>query len=116
MLINDGTGNFVTPEEYHGYKVEHTTRNQFSSFDFYGYLNLDYDDVDDLTDDAREALEALCDAFTELDYENGNRYYLNLSDDEVSEALDRFLPRLFDDSGNALTNARSAQPPHGQRR
>lgn len=78
--------------------AEHSYHNMHQWHETYAYFDITEDR--DLEDDAQVALEEFVDATTEVDYGNGNRYYIDLSDDEVTEIAKSLAHRIYDEMGN----------------
>ena len=85
-----------------------TTKNNIGAqvngpYDLCDLLNIPYDDVYNLTEDASDALEELFDELTILDYNNGNRYWDQDVDEDATNALiEKYAPRIWWDNGDAI--------------
>jgi hypothetical protein len=96
QYLDEITGTYVSAEEHFGYQTEHDIRNQASEYSFIAFLGLECD-PEDLTEDAKEAYDAWYGESTELDYENGERYWLDVNDTKLFE---KYAPRIWDEDGN----------------
>lgn len=85
---DDNSGSLPV-EEHFGYKAEHTTENLVEDVDNLLFISTDFETEYD--ERCAEHLRGwLYREMTELDYENGNRYWLPFDDvPEVEEALDK---------------------------
>jgi hypothetical protein len=96
QYLDEITGTYVSADEYFEYQADHSTGNQAGLSDLASYIDLERD-YDDLAEDAQTAFVRLYEALTELDYENGERYWLPIESGSAEELaiLDKYLPRIF---------------------
>jgi hypothetical protein len=86
-----------------------TTKNNTGAqvngpYDLCDLLDLSWDAMDNLTEDATDALEELFDELTIFDYNTGNRYWdLDVDDDETNALIEKYAPRLWHDDGTPRT-------------
>jgi hypothetical protein len=78
-----------------------TTKNNTGAqvngpYDLCDLLALSWEAMDNLTEDATDALEELFDDLTILDYNNGNHYWdLDVDDDVTNALIEKYAPRLW---------------------
>lgn len=91
-------GTYVSAAEHFGYKAEHTMHNQVLPIDIDALI---FDRESFETDYDEECAEHMRDwvraEMCELDYENGNWYWLPIEESDYDEALERVFEKAFSD-------------------